>query len=66
MGASQAILAAYHRKTKAQLKRWICEPNSLLEAAAHTELENPAGDISQLDTIEFKRFILKPRVIMPQ
>jgi hypothetical protein len=54
------------KHSKTILKRWICEPNSLLEAAAHTELEKPVGDISQLDTIEFKRFILKPQVVMPQ
>jgi len=40
--------------------------NSFLEAAAQTALGKAVGDISQLDTIGFKRFILKPRVVMPQ
>jgi hypothetical protein len=48
------------------LKSRVCKPNSFLETAAHTELEKAVGDISQEDTIGFKRFILKPRVAMPQ
>jgi len=41
------------------LKSWTLKPNSFLEAAVHTALEKAVGDISQLDTIGFKRFILK-------
>jgi len=54
------------KHSKTMLKSGPRKPNSFLGAATQTALGKAVGDISQLDTIGFKRFILKPRVIMPQ
>jgi hypothetical protein len=54
------------KHSKTMLKSGPRKPNSFLGAAAHTALEKAVGDISQLDTIGFKRFILKPQIAIPQ